>query len=59
MKVFVVIAIVWDGEFTTIDSVFSSKKLAKSRVEKMSKVRPDLYWNYEEHIVDDLIMKGD
>jgi hypothetical protein len=47
----------WDGEISTIDSVFSSEKLAKSRVEEMSKVRPDLFWDIEEYIVDDLIKK--
>jgi len=59
MKVFVVSCIIpdWHGEISTIDSVFSSEKLAKSRVEEMSKVRPDLFWDYEEYIVDDLIRK--
>lgn len=61
MKVFVVLCIIpdWNGEINTVDSVFSSEKLAKSRVEEMSKVRPDLFWDYEEYIIDDLITKGD
>ena len=61
MKVFVVLCVFsdWDGEISTIDSIFSSEKLAKSRVEEMSKIRPDLFWDIEEYVVDDLVMKGD
>ena len=61
MKVFVVLCIIpdWHGEISTIDSIFSSEKLAQSRMKEMLKVRPDLFWDCEEYIVDDLIMKGE
>ena len=60
MKVFVVLCVFsdWDGSTTTtIDSVFSSEELAESRAEEMTKIRPDLFWGYEEYTVDDLIRK--
>lgn len=57
MKVFVVLCTVpdWDGEFTSIDSIFSSEKLAESRADEMKRIRPNLFWDIEEYIVDDLI----
>ena len=60
MKVFVVLCTVsdWDGEFTSIDSIFSSEKLAESRADEMKRIRPDLFWDIKEYVVDDLI-KGE
>lgn len=61
MKVFVVLCTNsdWDGEFTSIDSIFSSEKLAESRADEMKRIRPDLFWDVEEYVIDDLVVEGD
>ncbi len=57
MKVYVVNYTIsdWYGESTSIDSVFSTEELARSRASNMSRIRPDLDWFYTEYEVDDLV----
>lgn len=55
MKVFIVRAIIsdMDGEWIANDSVFSSEELARLRIEKLSKERPDICFEIQEFILDE------
>lgn len=56
MKIFIVRTILsdWDGEWITNESVFSSEESALLRIQKLSKEHPDLSYDIEEFIVDEL-----